>query len=126
LLEFVRDAIAFFVARVSGSRPRRKRSARAAKRMTTMKLNEHDGFDGLEENPRMYAAAGLDDDAADGYEGSGSFDDDEEEEVIVVAMTSDDDDDLDRLEEEAEALLEAEEHAEEAIIRAAPPSPVTG
>jgi hypothetical protein len=46
-----------------------------------MKFNEHGGFDGLDENIRIYAAAEWDDEAGgDGYEGNGPFDDDEEEE----------------------------------------------
>ena len=55
------------------------------------------GFDGLDENLRIHAAAANGDDA-DGYE-NGPFDDDEEEEEVVVTMTSDDDEDLDRLED---------------------------
>ena len=82
-----------------------------------MKLS--DGFDGLDENTRIYAASANGDD--NGYEGNGSFDDDDdEEEEVVVTMTSDDDDELDRLEEEAE------EGVEVAIIEVAPPSPVQG
>src|SRR5580704_1338730 len=96
-----RCSCAFSLQRIQTSNARREHSASVAKRMTTMKLRELGGFDGLEENIRIHAAAGADDD--DGYESAGSFDDDEEEEVVVVAMTSDDDDDLDRLEEEAEA-----------------------
>src|SRR5580700_7025806 len=86
-----------------------------------MKFND-DGFDGLNENLRIYAAAAHGDDA-DGYEGNGAFDDDDEEEEVVVTMTSDDDEDMDRLEEDVEDILEA---AEVAVIAATLPSPVEG
>src|SRR5664280_808761 len=87
----------------------------------------HDGFDGRDENLKVFAASADDDDVdGDGYEGDGSFDDDDEEEEVIVTMTSDDDEDLDRLEDEVDDLLEPEPHAEEAVIAAAPPSPVVG
>ena len=86
-----------------------------------MKSSEHFGFDGLDENIRVHAAA---DDDGEGYEGSGAFDDDDEEEETVT-MTSDDDELLGQMEEAADELLELEPHAEEAIIVALPPSTVT-
>ena len=60
------------------------------------------GFDGLDENIKIYAARGL---WTTRTEGGGAFDDDEEEEEVVVAMTSDDDDTMRALEEEVDDLL---------------------
>src|SRR5664279_1831993 len=93
-----------------------------------MKFNEHGGFDGPDEKIRIYAAADYGDDEAGGdeYEGNDLFDDDEEEEEIVVTLPMDDAEALVLLEEIADELLEPEPHAEEAVIEAAPPSPVGG
>ena len=94
-----------------------------------MKFNEHGGFDGLDETIRTYAAADYRDDetGGDGYEGNDLFDDDEgEEEEVVVTMALEDDGALDLLEDLADDLLEPGPHAEEAVLEAAPPSPVAG
>jgi len=54
-----------------------------------MTINEHDGFDGLDEKNRIYAAAdyGDDESGGDGYEGNDLFDDGDEEEEVVVTMS---------------------------------------
>ena len=94
-----------------------------------MKFNEHGGFDGLNETIRTYTAAdyGEDEAGGDGYEGNDLFDDDEgEEEEVVVTMALEDDGALDLLEDIADDLLEPGPHAEEAVLEAAPPSPVAG
>ena len=86
-----------------------------------MTINEHDGFDGLDEKNRIYAAAdyGDDESGGDGYEGNDLFDDGDEEEEVVVTMSLEGDAALDLLEDVADDLLEAGPHGE-----AAPPPPV--
>ena len=82
-----------------------------------MKLNEHGGFDGLDEKIRIYAAADYRDDEAggDGYEGNDLFDDEEEEEVVVT-MPLEDDEALGLLEDIAGELLGPGLHDDEAIF----------
>src|SRR5690348_15876675 len=72
-----------------------------------------DGFDGLDESIRIYAAAADDD--ADDLDISINDDDDDEEEVEVLT-SSDDDDVSDDTGDEGDELIPHDSHAEEAVI----------
>ncbi len=90
-----------------------------------MKFNERGGFDGLDENGKLHAAAQYGDEYADGdgYEGSDLFDDDDVEEEVVVTMNLEDEDGL-NLEDVAEDLLETVPFsAISAIRQTVPPAP---